>query len=89
MYLQPASVEEELQEGEDGNIKVEVVTLVGPTWVKKLTTNQTGEEKGVDSKSDDLKREKKEREVVIRVMWFLQLDSRKQQLPGECLSLSL
>lgn len=47
-YLQPAGVEEELQKGEDRDIKVEVVTLVTLGGVEELSTNQTSEEERVD-----------------------------------------
>lgn len=58
LHLQPAGVEEELQEGEDGDVDVEVVALVTLSGVEELTTNQTSKEKGVDGKSDNLKRER-------------------------------
>ncbi len=66
LHLQPARVEEELQQGEDGDVEVEVVALVTLSGVEKLATNETSEEKGVDSKSDDLKRER-EREITLYI----------------------
>lgn len=65
-HLQPARVEEELQQGEDGDVKVEVVALVSLGGVEELTTNQTSKEKGVDSKSDDLKRQRYYRDFTVR-----------------------
>lgn len=55
--LKPAAVKEKLQQGEDGDVKVEVMAGVTLGGVEKLTTDQTSEEEGVDSKSDDLKTE--------------------------------
>lgn len=63
MHLQPAGVEEELQQGEDGDVEVEVVTVVTLGGVEELTTNQTSEEESVDGKSDDLKREREEQRL--------------------------
>lgn len=48
LHLQPACVEEELQQREDRNVEVEVGAGV------ELTANQTGEEEGVDSQRDHL-----------------------------------
>ncbi len=57
LHLQPARVEEELQQSEDGDVEVEVVALVTLGGVKELTTNQTSKEKSVDGQRDDLRRE--------------------------------
>lgn len=54
MHLKPAGVEKELQQGEDWDVQVQVVTLVALNGVEELTTNQASKEKGVDSESDDL-----------------------------------
>lgn len=53
-YLQPSRVEEELQQGEDGDVKIKVVAGMTLGGVKKLPTNQTSEEEGVNSKSNNL-----------------------------------
>lgn len=45
--LEPASVEEELEQGEDGDVEVEVVTWVTPARVQKLPANQTRQEEAV------------------------------------------
>lgn len=37
--LEPPSVKEELQQGEDGHIEVQVMTWVALTGVQELTTN--------------------------------------------------
>lgn len=37
--LKPATVEEELQQGENGDVQVKVMTLVTTGVVKKLSTN--------------------------------------------------
>lgn len=57
MHLQPASIEEELQQGEDRYINIQVMALVTLGRVEELTTNQASEKKRVDSQSDDLLRE--------------------------------
>lgn len=53
-YLQPASVEEELQQCEDGHVEVQVMTWATLSRVEELATDQTSEEEGVDGESDDL-----------------------------------
>lgn len=53
--LQPPAVKEELQQREDGDVKVQVVSGVMLGRVQKLTTDQAGEEEGVDGERDDLK----------------------------------
>lgn len=45
--LEPAGVEEELEQGEDGHVEVEVMTLVTLTRVQKLAANQTHQEEAV------------------------------------------
>lgn len=45
--LEPAGVEEELKQGEDGDIEVEVVTRVTLTRVQKLAANQAHQEEAV------------------------------------------
>lgn len=45
--LEPASIEEELEQGEDGDVEVEVVTWVTLTRVQKLAANQTHQEEAV------------------------------------------
>lgn len=55
VYLQPASVEEELQQCEDGHVEVQVVTWSALNRVEELATDQTSEEEGVDGESDDLR----------------------------------
>lgn len=71
--LQPAAVEEELQEGEDWDVKVKVMTLVTTGGVKKLSTNQTGEKKGVDSEGDDLRVNQRDADPVV---------AKKSRTPG-------
>lgn len=55
VYLQPASVEEELQQCEDGHVEVQVVTWAVLSGVEELATDQTSEEEGVDGESYDLR----------------------------------
>lgn len=57
-HLQPAGVEEKLQQGKNGDIQVKVVAWVTLGGVKELTTNQTSKEEGVHSKSDNLKKQR-------------------------------
>lgn len=45
--LEPASVEEELEQGKDGDVEVEVVTWITLAWVQKLAANQTHQEEAV------------------------------------------
>lgn len=46
-HLQPASVEEELQERKDGYHEVQLVAGVGLGWVQKLPPNQASQEEAV------------------------------------------
>lgn len=71
--LQPARVEEELQQCEDGDIKVQVMTRVVLGGVEKLSTNQTSKEEGVDGQSDDLKGER-ETDLCGRARALIQLE---------------
>ena len=48
LYLQPANIEEELQQSEDRQIEVLVVTRVALGRVQELPTNQTSQEEAVD-----------------------------------------
>lgn len=47
-HLQPADVEEKLQQGEDRQEEVHVVTRVPLSWIQELTADQTGQEEAVD-----------------------------------------
>lgn len=47
--LEPPGVEEELQQSEDGNVEIKVVTWVAPLRVQKLPSDQAGHEEGVHS----------------------------------------
>ena len=49
LYLQPANIEEELQQSEDRQIEVLVVTRVALGGVQELPTNQTSQEEAVHS----------------------------------------
>ena len=48
-YLEPAHVEEELQEGEERKVHVTIASVL-----QKLSTHQTWHEEHVDGKSDNL-----------------------------------
>lgn len=50
-YLEPADIEEELQQCEDRKVEVEVVALIALGGVEKLPTNQTSQEETVYSHS--------------------------------------
>lgn len=50
-HLEPANIEEKLQESEDRKVEVEVVALIALSGVKKLPTNQTSQEETVHSHS--------------------------------------
>ena len=60
MNPQPAGVEEELEQGEDGDVEVKVVTLVALGGVQELSTNQTHQEEAVHGQSDNLRHEGEE-----------------------------
>lgn len=47
-HLQPTNIEEELQQGEDGQVEVHIVTRVPLSWIQELTADQTSQEKAVD-----------------------------------------
>lgn len=55
-YLEPASVEEELQQGENRDVHVQFVTLVSLLRVQKLSANKTEGKKGVNCDSNYLHR---------------------------------
>lgn len=54
MYLEPSSVKEELQQGENGNIHVQLVVLVSLLRVQKLPSNEAESKEGVYCNSYDL-----------------------------------
>lgn len=47
-HLQPPGVEEKLQQGEDWQVEVHVVTGITLRRVQELTANQTSQEEAVD-----------------------------------------
>lgn len=47
-HLQPTNIEEKLQQGENGQVEVHIVTGVPLSWIQELTTNQTSQEEAVD-----------------------------------------
>lgn len=51
MYLEPANVEKELQECEDREVEIEIVSLITLGRVEKLPSNQTSQEETVHSHS--------------------------------------
>lgn len=40
-YLEPAGIEEELQQGEDRDVHVDLVVCVSLLWVQELSANHT------------------------------------------------
>lgn len=52
--LEPPSIEEELQQGEDGHVEVEVMTWIALIGVQELPTNQTHQEETVHCQSHHL-----------------------------------
>ena len=52
--LEPAHVEEELQEGEDGNVEIHLMTLEPLAGVQELSAHQRGHEEGVHREGHDL-----------------------------------
>lgn len=58
--LEPASVEEELQHGENRDVHVYSVIFVSLLRVQKLSANHAESKKGVNCNSDDLQRHKKQ-----------------------------
>lgn len=63
--LQPPGVEEELQQGEDGNVQVQVVTRVALTRIQELTTDQTHQEETVNCQRHNL-RDRGQSEALAR-----------------------
>lgn len=55
--LQPASIEEELQEGEYGHVEVQVVVRVALRRVQELAANQAHQEEAIHSQSHHLEGE--------------------------------
>lgn len=53
-YLEPSCVEEELEEGEDGNVQIQVMSRVAFGGIQELPSDQAGKEERVDSEGDDL-----------------------------------
>lgn len=47
-HLQPPDIEEKLQQGEDRQEEVHVVTRVPLSWIQELPADQTGQEEAVD-----------------------------------------
>lgn len=47
-HLQPTNIEEKLQQGENGQVEVNIMARVTLSWIQKLTPNQTGQEETVD-----------------------------------------
>lgn len=52
--LEPTSIEEELQQGEDGHIEVKVMTWISLSGVEELATDKTDQEKTVYCQSHHL-----------------------------------
>lgn len=75
VHLEPSGVEEELQQGEDGHVEVEVVARVTLGRVEELTTDQTSEEKGVDGESDHLKRDRQRETTMFMPPSLIHLQS--------------
>lgn len=64
-YLEPSCVEEELEEGEDGNVQIQIMPRVAFGRIQELPSNQAREEERVDGKSDNLwQRETRVRAVL-------------------------
>ena len=53
-HLEPAHVEEELQEGEDGNVEIHLVALEPLAGVQELSAHQRGHEEGVHGEGHHL-----------------------------------
>lgn len=53
-YLEPSCVEEELEEGEDGNVQIQVVPRVAFGGIQELPSNEAREEERVNRKGDNL-----------------------------------
>lgn len=61
-YLEPSCVEEELEEGEDWNVQIQVMPRVTFGGIQELPSNQACEEECVDGESDNLE----QRETRVR-----------------------
>lgn len=53
-YLEPSCVEEELEEGEDGNVQIQVMSHVAFGGIQELPSDQARKEERVDGEGDDL-----------------------------------
>ena len=52
--LEPSHIKEELEEGEDWKVEIQLMTIIILARVKKLSSHQSGQEVSVDSQSDNL-----------------------------------
>lgn len=48
-HLEPTNIEEKLQQGEHRQVEVHIMTGVALSRIQELTTDQTSQEKAVDS----------------------------------------
>lgn len=64
-YLEPSCVEEELEEGEDGNVQVQVVSRVAFGGIQELPSDQACKEERVDGESDDLGQRRQGESTVL------------------------
>lgn len=55
-YLEPSCVEEELEEGEDRNVQIQVMPRVAFGGIQELPSNEAREEERVDREGDNLGR---------------------------------
>lgn len=53
-YLEPSCVEEELEESEDGNVQIQVMSYVAFGGIQELPSDQARKEERVDGEGDDL-----------------------------------
>lgn len=66
-HLQPTDIEEKLQQGEDRQVEVHIVTRVPLSWIQELTTNQTSQEKAVDRHGRHLRHESSVSQLPLKI----------------------
>jgi len=80
VYLEPAGVEEELQQGENRDVHVQFVTTVSFLRVQELSTNYTESKKRVNCNSYHLRTSKEKLLQSIGYIYFnfiIKTDSEK------------
>lgn len=59
-YLEPSDIEEELQQGKNRDVQIQIMSFITLGWVKKLSPDETSYKEAVYSNSDHLWKQDKE-----------------------------